>query len=102
MNADNRTGLHGFEASLEKQFLEKGVANLHVGPLGFRSLAEFFARHGRAVNSIAPGFGADVNHWIAFAGSSRVENLVLAHQAESERIYQRIAGIARLELCLAT
>src|SRR5207247_10512429 len=79
LNTDNRTGLHGFKAGLEKQFVEKRIAHLYVGTLGFGSFAEFFTCHSGAVNAVASGFGADINHWIAFASSSRVENLVLAN-----------------------
>ena len=53
------------------------------------------------MNAVASGLGADVNHGIAFARGLRVEDLVLADQAESKRIHQRIAGVAGLELRLA-
>src|SRR6185437_12378125 len=62
---------------------------------------EFLAGHGGAVNAVAAGLGADVNHRIALAGRARVEDLVFAHQAEREGIYQRITGVAFLEFCLA-
>ena len=54
------------------------------------------------MDTVASGFGADVDYRIALAGSARVEDLVFAHQAHGECIYQRIAGVARLELRFAT
>ena len=99
--ADDGAGLHGFEAGFEQKLFEKRIAHLHVGPLGFGGLAEFFAGHGGAVNAVAPGLRADVNHGIAFARGLGVKNLIAPDQSQSERIHQRIARVARLELGLA-
>ncbi len=99
--ADDGAGLHGFETGFEQKLFEKRIAHLHVRPLGFGGFAEFLAGHGGAVNAVAPGFRADVNHRIAFARSLGVENLIAPDQSQSERIDQRIAGVARLELGLA-
>ena len=101
LNADNRSGLHGFEAGFEQQLLQERIADLHVRTLGFRSFAEFLAGHGRAVDAVASGLGANVDHRIAFAGGARVEDFVFAHQSHGECVHQRIAGVARLELRLA-
>ena len=101
LNADDGAGLHGFEAGFEQKLFQKRIAHLHVGPLGFRGFAEFLAGHGGAVDAVAPGFRSDVNDRIAFAGGLGVENLVSPDQAQSERIHQRIAGVAGLELGLA-
>ncbi len=74
---------------------------MHVGALGLGFFAEFLAGHSRAVNAVASGFCSDVNYRIAFARSLRVENLILADQAQRKRIHQRIAGVASLELGFA-
>ncbi len=73
LNADNRAGLHGFEAGFEQKFFEERIADLHIRPLRLRSLAEFLAGHGGAVNAVASGLGAHVDHRIAFARGLRVE-----------------------------
>ena len=99
--ADDCAGLHGFEAGLEQQLLHEGIAHLHVGTLGFGAFAELFARHGGAVDAVAPGLGADVDHGIADAGGLGVEDLVATDQSEGEGVDQRIAGVAGLELHLA-
>ena len=87
MNADDRSSLHGFEASFEQEFLEERIADLHVRALRLRSFAEFFAGHGCAVNAVASSLGANVNYGIAFAGGARVKNFVFANQSHSECIH---------------
>ena len=101
LNADDGAGLHGFEAGFEQKLFQERIAHLHVGPLRFGIFAEFLAGHGGAVNAVASGFRADVDHRIAVARSLGIENLVAPDQAQSERVHQRIAGVARLELGLA-
>ena len=101
LNADHRAGLHRLQAGLQQQLLQEGIADLHVGPLGFGLLAELLAGHGGAVNAVAPGLGADVNHGIARARRLGIENLIAPHQAQGKGIHQRIAGVAALELHFA-
>src|SRR4030088_3283145 len=54
------------------------------------------------MDAIPSGLRADIDHRIALAGSTRVENLIFSNQAQRKRVHQRIARVARLELCLAT
>src|SRR5208283_2985249 len=68
LNTHNRSGLHGFETGFEQQLLKKRIADLHVRSLRLRSLTELLAGHGRAMDAVAPGFGSNVNHRIAFPG----------------------------------
>ena len=98
LNADDRAGLHGFKTGFEQKLFQKRIANLHIGALGLRSFAEFLAGHGGAVNAVAPGFRADVDHRIAFACGLRVEDLIAPDQSQRKSIDQRIARVARLEL----
>src|SRR4029077_20206136 len=90
-----------FQTGFEQQFLEERISNLNIRPLRFRSLAELLARHGGAVDTIASGLGAHINHGIPLTRCPAVKNLVAADQPESKRIHQRIAGVAGLELNLA-
>ena len=53
------------------------------------------------MDAVAPGLGAYINYGIPFARRASVKNLVAADQAESERVHQRIAGVAGLEFHLA-
>ena len=78
LDADDRAGFHGFEARFQQQLLHEGIAHLHVGPLLLRFLGELGGRHGGAVNAVAPGLRADVDHRIADARRFAVEDLVLS------------------------
>ena len=97
LNADDRAGLHRFEACLEQQLFHEWIAHLHVGALLVGALSELLARHGGAVDAVAAGLGADVDHRIADAGGLGVEDLVLADQAEREGVDQRVAAVAGLK-----
>ena len=101
LNADDCAGLHGLQAGFQQQLLHKGVAHLHVGALGLSAFVELLAGHGRAVNAVAARLGSHINHRVAAAGGLAVKNFVLAYQAESEGVHQRIAGVAGLELGFA-
>src|ERR1051326_2275112 len=101
LDADDRAGLHGFKTGLEEKLFQKRIAHLDIRPFRFRGFAEFLTRHGGAVNTVTPGLGPDVNHWIALAGGTGIENFVLSHQPQCEGIDQRIAGIAWFKLGLA-
>ena len=98
LNADDGAGGHRFEARLEQQLFEEGIAHLHVGALLLRLLGEFGGGQQRsAVNAVAAGLGADVNHRIAFAAGAREEKLVFRRDAQRQNVDQRIAGVAGLE-----
>ena len=98
LDADDRAGGHGFEARFEQQFFEERIAHLHVGALLLRLLGEFRGgQQGSAVNAVAAGLCADVDHRIAFAAGAREKQLVLRRDAERQDVDQRIAGVAGLE-----
>ena len=101
LNADDRAGLHGFQAGFQQQLLQKRIADLHVGALGFRLFAEFLAGHGGAMNAVTARLGADVDYGIAFTCGLGVENLIAPHQSQREGVDQRIARVAAFELHLA-
>src|SRR5271168_3235487 len=101
LNANDGAGLHGFQTGFEQQFFEERISDLNIRALGFRAFAELLARHGGTVDAVASGFRADINYGIALPGCASVKNLVAANQAQSERVDQRIAGVARLELHFA-
>ena len=67
LNAHDGAGLHGFEAGFQQQLLHERIAHLHVGPLLLGFLGEFGAGHGGAVDAVAPGARAHINHRIAHA-----------------------------------
>ena len=55
LNADDRAGLHRFQAGFEEKLLHEGIADLDVGALLLGAFFEFFAGHGRAVDAVAAG-----------------------------------------------
>ncbi len=70
-------------------------------PFRLQILAELRRRHGGAVDAVASGLGADIDHRIADAGGRRIENLVGPRDADGHRIDQNVAVIARMEIALA-
>ena len=72
-----------------------------MGRFCFGAFVELLAGHGRAVDAVAAGLGADVDHGIAGAAGLGVEDLVLADEAEREGVDQRIAAVAGLEFGFA-
>ena len=71
LDADERVGLHHFEARLEQQLLHERIAHLHRRPLLRRLLVELRRRHRRAMNPVAAGLGADVVDGVAGARRRR-------------------------------
>ncbi len=67
LNADDGARLHRFQAGFQQQLFHERIAHLHVGPLLLGLLGELGRRHGRAVDAVAPGLRADVDHGIADA-----------------------------------
>ena len=79
----------------------KGSPICTLGAFLLRAFLELFAGHGRAVDAVASGLGADVDHRVSDAGRLGAEDLIEANQAERESVDQRIAGVAGLEACFA-
>ena len=101
LNADDGAGVHGFEAGFEEELLHERVANLDVGALFLRLFGEDGGGHGCAVDAVAAGFRADVDDRVADAGGPAKEDFIVAEDAESEDVDQRIAVVAFLEDALA-
>ena len=98
LDADERVGLHQLEARLEQQLFHERIADLHRRTLLGRLVVELRRRHGRAVNAVAAGLGADV----VDRDCRRREALPLhervgAGDAEAEHVDQRVAGVAVVE-----
>ena len=101
LDRDDRIGRHQLEARLDQQLLGEGVADLHGRAL-FRALVvELGRRHGRAVDAVAPGLGADVDHRQADALGGGIENLVRAREADAHRVDEDVAVVAGVEVGLA-
>ena len=101
LNGDDGVGGHQLQAGFDQQLLGEGIADLHGRALGLRVLFEIRGSHGRAVNAVTPGLGADIDDRIADAGRGAVENLVRIGDAHRHRIDQDIAVIGRVEVGFA-
>src|SRR5262249_36253865 len=69
-----------------------------VGRVAWVVVAKCCGGEGGAVNAAASGLRSDVDYGIAFARRLRIKNLITPHEAQRERIDQRIARVARLKL----
>ena len=98
LNGDHGARAHGLEAGFEQQLFHEGIADLHVGTLLLRFLAEFGGGQKRsAVDAVAAGFRAGINHGISGAAGAREKEFLAARDAERERVDQRIIRVAGLE-----
>src|SRR5205809_653093 len=86
----------------EQQPFHERIADLNVWPLGAGIFAKTGGCHRRAVNTVTPGFGSNINYGITDTVSAAVEDLVLFENSQRERIHQGILGIASSEINFAT
>ena len=101
LDRDDRVGRHQLEAGLDQQFLGERVADLDGRALLLAVLGKIGAGHGRAVDAVAAGLGADIDDRIADAGGGRIEDLVGFGDADGHRVDQDVAVISRVEIDLA-
>ena len=101
LDGDDGVGRHQFQAGFDEEFFGEGVADLDGGALFLAVLVEFSARHGGAVDAVAAGFGADIDHGVAHAGGGGGEDAVGLEDAHGHGIDQRVAVIGGVEIDLA-
>ena len=68
LDGDDGVGRHQLEAGLQQQLLDERIADLHGRALALAVLVELGRGHGGAVDAVAAGLGADIDHRIADAG----------------------------------
>ena len=79
----------------------KGSPTCTVGRFSSRLVVEFGRRHGRAVDAVAAGLGADIDDGHADALGGRVEDLVGLGEADAHGVDEDVAVVARVEIGLA-
>ena len=89
----DRVQVHEFEARLDQQFFGEGIADLHRRPFRLRLIVEFGRCHGGAVNPVASGLRAHIDHRIADARGRRIENPVLGRQSHGHGVDQDVAVV---------
>ena len=102
LNRDQRIGAHQFEASLEEEFLHEGISDLNGRSLLFGRFIELGGRHGRAMDSVLAGLGADIEDRIALSFCAREEDPILGGDPETKSIHQGIEVVAIFEGHLAS
>ena len=95
--ADDRARLHDLETRLHQELLHERIADLHRRTFLRRLVVELGRRHRRAVDAVAAGLGADIEHRVAFAVRGAFDDFVGARDAEAQHVDQRIAGVDRIE-----
>ena len=98
LNRDDRAGLHQFEAGFEQQLFGEWIADLHRWALFLRVGLESGRCHGRAMDSVAPGFRAEIDDLVADSAGLGVENLSCVGDPHRHRVDENIAVVALVEI----
>ena len=101
LDGDDGVGRHQLEAGFQQQLLDERVADLHRRALALAVLVEFGRGHGGAMDAVATGLGADIDHRIADAGGGRIEDLVDRRDAHGHGVDQDVAVVGGMEVGLA-
>jgi hypothetical protein len=101
LNGGDRARGHQFEGGFDQQLLGEGVADLHRGALLVGILVKLGRGHGRAVDAVAAGLGAEIDHRHARTRRGRVEDGVRLRQAHAHGVDQDVAVVAGVEIGLA-
>ena len=97
LDAENRAGAHGLEASLEQELFQERIAHLDVGPLGLGILVELGRSHRCPLDAVPASLGPHVNDGVAEALGRPEEDRVLPEHPEGEDVHQRIRAEAGVE-----
>ena len=100
MDADDGVGGHQLQARFDQQLFQERIADLDSGALFGAVVVEFGAGHGRAMDAVTAGFGADINHGIASALGGGGEDAVGGRDTNAHHIDQNVAVIASVEIGL--
>ncbi len=101
LDRDDRVPLHQFETGLDQELFGERVADLDRRPLFAGVAAEFGRGHRGAMDTVAPGFGPDIDDRVSRPGRGRIEDPVGAGEPDAHRVDQDIAIVRRVELALA-
>ena len=90
------------QARLDEQLLGERVADLHARALGRAVLVEGLAgQHADAADAVAAGAGAEQDDLVADALGLGQPDVLVPHDADAQRVDQRVAGVAVVEEQLA-
>ena len=101
LNGGDRAGGHQLQRGLDQKLFRERVADLHRGALFLGILGELDRGHGGAVDAVAAGLRAEIDHRQARLRRGGIEDLVRVGQAHAHRVDEDVAVIARVEIRLA-
>src|SRR5204863_9514059 len=91
-------GCEEFEPGFEQQFLFEGIAYLHGRAIGARFFGQLAGGEGGARQTVATGFGADVEDRVADAAGRAARDLFVPQHSETKNIDERISLKAFVEI----
>ena len=97
LNGDDAVLRHDLQAGFQQQLLRERIADLHGGTLLLAVVVELRRRHGRAVNAVAAGLGAEIDDRHVHAGRGGKEDAVAARQPHRHGVDQDVAVVAGME-----
>jgi len=101
LDRDDGTGGESLKGRLDQQLLRERVADLHVRPLRVAVLPQGLTRERGAMDAVLARRRAEVDHGVADPFGFGRGDLLEANEADTHRIDERIAAVARVEGDLA-
>ena len=102
LDAGDQVGGEDLQARLDEQLLGERVADLDARALGRAVLVEGLAgQHADAADAVAAGAGAEQDDLVAEALGLGQPDVLVLHDADAQRVDQRVAGVAVVEEQLA-
>ena len=90
------------QGALDEQLLHERVADLHARPLGRAGRLEGLAgKNGDPADAVAAGAGAVQDHLVADSGGLGQVEILVAKDADAQRVDQRVAEVGLVEDRLA-
>ena len=103
LEAGHQAAREELEAALDQQLLQERIPHLHAGALrgvaARRAVAERRAgQHRGPAHAIGPGGRPEQDHRVARPAGRRDLEVAVSHDSHAERVDQRIARVARVEV----
>ena len=99
----NHGALEQLQAALNQNLLSEGVAHLNGGTLrGLGVIEGLRSQHRRTADAVATGARTEEDNLVAHARCVCQADVLVTHDAHSQRVDQRVCLVAGIELNLAT
>jgi len=101
LDRDDVAGGDQFEARLQQQLLREWIADLHLRTAPLALLCQLLGGKRGAVDAVSSGAGAEHEQRVAHAMRRRRDQVLLPEQADTHRVDEWVAAVARAEVHLA-